>query len=341
MSTAPRPTNSGPIWGLLFWLLVLGLAIKFIWWIAVAAVIAALFFVIRAIVRNVHDRQQAAAQLDAAIARRADEQHNWVLSGDSKGIFGPDGDTSMQSVSPQLPSPPRTEALPVARIAYGKETLDTLLADRPRCWRWAVFGSVLVQRRRAVQWRLNDLTLTFPPPNKRRLHSRAAVGHFVAGCFNELCELTEQVAEFMLTPAFMGMFGDPGDETTADADGILQAANRLMDFYDRFLELAERCGSRSAPGKYDGLLGTCEQLALIPLENYHRFIDDFVARVDAMPELLHFADASVPGGVVEAGPVTLRLELDRGLVEQLTRGLKSLRRAERFATVTGRLFDTY
>ena len=37
----------------------------------------------------------------------------------------------------------------------------------------------------------------------------------------------------MLTPAFVGVFGDPDDETTADAEGILHIANRLMDYLER------------------------------------------------------------------------------------------------------------
>jgi len=49
----------------------------------------------------------------------------------------------------------------------------------------------------------------------------------------------------------------------------------------------------------------------------------------------------VPGGVVEAGPVVLNLDLDHGLVEQLTRRLKSLRRAERFAKLTAGVFGSY
>jgi hypothetical protein len=36
----------------------------------------------------------------------------------------------------------------------------------------------------------------------------------------------------MLTPAFVGVFGEPGDEGSADADAILHAANRLMDYHE-------------------------------------------------------------------------------------------------------------
>ena len=39
----------------------------------------------------------------------------------------------------------------------------------------------------------------------------------------------------MLSPAFQGVFGDR--EENADADGIVHAAERLMDYHDQMLAL--------------------------------------------------------------------------------------------------------
>lgn len=93
---------------------------------------------------------------------------------------------------------------------------------------------------------------------------------------------------------------------------------------------------RSALDEFVDLLDDCEQLTRIPLKNYRRFIDDFVEQIEAMPEPLHFADASAPGGVVEAGPVQLNRDLDNVLNQRIASRLKSLRRPERFAKATGR-----
>ena len=88
----------------------------------------------------------------------------------------------------------------------------------------------------------------------------------------ELSQLVAQVEAFMLTPAFMEVFGSQGDESTADADGIMHVANRLMDYHERFLELAERCRDFQAPSEYADLLGDVRALMTIPLDAYRTFI---------------------------------------------------------------------
>ncbi|MDT5183488.1 MAG: hypothetical protein QOI29_1646, partial [Mycobacterium sp.] len=118
-------------------------------------------------------------------------------------------------------------------VAYTPEDLATLLADKLPCWRWAAFASVLVQRRAEVQSRLRDSQLGYGRPTGERADSGVEVGRFVVDRMEELLTLVDQVESFMLTPAFVGVFGDPGDESSADADGILHVAGRLMDYHER------------------------------------------------------------------------------------------------------------
>ncbi|WP_210083996.1 hypothetical protein [Mycobacterium sp. OAE908] len=74
--------------GLLF---IVGLIIKFIWWIIGAAVLVGLFYVIRAVVRADARRRAIMARQMNELAARADQQHNWVLQGDDRGVYGPQG----------------------------------------------------------------------------------------------------------------------------------------------------------------------------------------------------------------------------------------------------------
>ena len=70
---------------------IVGLMIKFIWWIIGAAALVGLFYLIRAI-RRANARQRATlAQRMSELAARADQQHNWVMQGDDRGIYGPQG----------------------------------------------------------------------------------------------------------------------------------------------------------------------------------------------------------------------------------------------------------
>lgn len=91
--------RSGGGFGALFGvLLIIGIIIKFIWWILGAAALVGLFFLARAIARWYAKRSAEYARYRDALAARADEQHNWVLQGDDRGIYGVDGARLMRQV---------------------------------------------------------------------------------------------------------------------------------------------------------------------------------------------------------------------------------------------------
>jgi hypothetical protein len=136
---------------------------------------------------------------------------------------------------------------------------------------------------------------------------------------DELLTLAGQMESFMLTPAFVGVFGEPGDEGSADADGIIHAANRLMDYHERFLGLAERCRGLAAPSHFGGLLRDLAHLMDAPLAGYRAFINEFVERVGEMPEMLHYAR-----GTIELDPVLLHIEADGKLLERISKQLNQI-----------------
>jgi len=77
--------------GLLGLLLLIGIVIKFIWWILGAIGLVVLFFIGRAILRWYDERRATYASYREALVARADQQHNWVLQGDDRGIYGAEG----------------------------------------------------------------------------------------------------------------------------------------------------------------------------------------------------------------------------------------------------------
>ena len=93
-----RSTETSPFWGLLAVLLIIGFIIKFIWWILGAAALIGLFYLVRAIVRDNRKRTDALARYQAEIAARADQQHQWVLEGDERGIYGAAGAELMRDI---------------------------------------------------------------------------------------------------------------------------------------------------------------------------------------------------------------------------------------------------
>jgi hypothetical protein len=88
-------------------LFIVGLIIKFIWWIIGAAALVGLFYLIWAILRANARQRAALTQRMNELAARADQQHNWVMQGDDRGIYGPPGADLMHYIAqPGAVAPP-------------------------------------------------------------------------------------------------------------------------------------------------------------------------------------------------------------------------------------------
>jgi hypothetical protein len=294
-----------------------------IWCVVALAGLGGLYFAIRARAIRGRKYRQVSSEASAELIRRADQQNRWALRGDTRGVYGAKGAELMRSISPELnvgTELDRATAYPrTAAVACTPESLATLLAERLPCWRWAAVASVLVQRRAGLESRLLDNQLGYAVPSGERAPGGAEVGRFVLDRMDELLTLVSQVEIFMLTPAFVGVFGEPGDDGSADADGILRAANRLMDYHERFLGLAERCRGLAAPSHYAGLLRDLAHLMDAPLAGYRTFINQFVERVGEMPESLHYAR-----GAIELDPVLLHVDADDKLLGRISKRLNQI-----------------
>ncbi|MFZ1179135.1 MAG: hypothetical protein WAO15_23345 [Mycobacterium sp.] len=95
-----RSSSGGGFGALLGLLLLIAIIIKFIWWILGAAALVGLCLLGRAIVRWYSKRSAEYARYLEGVAARADQQHNWVLRGDDRGIYGPEGAELMHYLYP-------------------------------------------------------------------------------------------------------------------------------------------------------------------------------------------------------------------------------------------------
>ena len=103
-----RNRSGGGFAALLGVLLIVGLIIKFIWWIIGAAALVGAIYVIRAVVGEKRRQEAVAAQHRAEVAARADQQHSWVMQGDDRGIYGPECAPLMRYIEGGGPPAPTT-----------------------------------------------------------------------------------------------------------------------------------------------------------------------------------------------------------------------------------------
>lgn len=222
--------------------------------------------------------------------------------------------TSRTRITPPGPD------LVVATVVHTDAELSTMLTDRPPCWRYAAFVSVLVQRRDAVRSRLLDALTGYATPSGEKVPGGVQAGLFFTERLEELSQFVNQIDDFMLSAAFQGVFGGMFDEDSADADGIVQAANRLMDYHDGLLCLSERIRGVAVPADCRDLRRDFGLLTVLPLEAFERFIDDFIDRVAEMGDVARFAT-----GNVQLDPVELGVADDGDLLEKVSAGLERLK----------------
>ena len=83
--------SGGGLIGAIGVLFLIGLIIKYIWWILAALGLVLTFWIITSCVRHYQSVEAARRRRAAEIAARADQQHRWVLDGDHRGIYGEEG----------------------------------------------------------------------------------------------------------------------------------------------------------------------------------------------------------------------------------------------------------
>ena len=238
---AGRRSNSSGGGAVLFGVLILiAVVIKYYWWFIAAAAVVGLFFAVRALARYVRERKAIAAREAEELAYRADRAEPMGAAGRQPGCVRCRGAELMRSISPELLRcrPTRPESHPRSRRSCTRQRNWPGCSRRRRLAGAGRRSSVLVQRQAAVRPRLRDCELGLRVV-ERRLARTAELrsARFVTDCMDEVRQLVGQSEAFMLTPAFMEVFGSKGDESTADADGIVHVANRLMDYHERFLKL--------------------------------------------------------------------------------------------------------
>ena len=215
--------------------------------------------------------------------------------------------------NPQRLLPLHEDAEQVAKVATTKDELTRLIADKPVAWPWAVFTSVLLQRRNAVQSRLRAVASGYQPRPGIPPIGGQAYSQIAWQALNDVADLVAQYEQFMLSPAFKGAFGETGTDSTADADAIVGVANRLMDYHKAFLAQAEKCLQTPVDREVLPFVQDMGAFALCPLIGYQQFIPTMCARISEAQEILPYST----GGTVLLDDVNLEISLPDGLMESI------------------------
>ena len=285
----------------------------------VAAVVlaAGLFVGGRVLYPRYRQRADEHRRHQAEVLARADEQHRWASRGDIRGVYGTEGAALMRTVSPMPRIVPPGDDLVVATVVHTPSELTSMLADKPPACRYAAFISILAQRRAVVAARIRDARMGFARPTGEITGTDIEAGLFFSERLSDLSRLIGQIDGFMLSPAFQGVFGDR--EENADADGIVHAAERLMDYHDQMLALTERCRGVRVPWSCADLQRDMGLLTVIPVDGFETFIEDFTDRIAESADVARYAT-----GDVQLDPVMFSVVDDDDLLGRVSTRLQQI-----------------
>jgi len=221
--------------------------------------------------------------------------------------------------TPKRVLPPDGKESIVAHVATTPEDLRRLIAEKPPAWPWAVFASVLLQRRNAVGDRLRRCVSGYQPRAGAAPLSGLAYSGLARNTMSEVGDLMGQLEQFMLSPAFTGTLSAGTGEKTADPDAFVGIANRLMDYHAEFLSKAETCLQTPVEPDVRVFVQDMGALTLSPLMGYEQFIQTMCARLGEAQDLLPYTSG---GQVVALDDVSLTISLPDGLTEQIVAHIK-------------------
>jgi len=221
--------------------------------------------------------------------------------------------------TPKRVLPPDGKEAIVAHVATNPEDLRRLIADKPPAWPWAVFASVLLQRRNAVGDRLRRCVSGYQPRGGGVPLTGLAFSGLAGTTMSEVGDLVGQLEQFMLSPAFTGTLSAGTGEKTADPDAFVGIANRLMDYHAEFLSKAENCLQTPVDQDARALVQDMGAFTLSPLMGYEQFIQTMCARIGEAQDLLPYTS---DGQVVALDDVSLKISLPDGLTDRIVAQIK-------------------
>lgn len=316
---ARRDSGGGGFVGVLGLLFLIGLIVEYIWWIVGAAAVIGLgvgiYYASRAAIRRAEEQRRLAERREEELRIRADRQRRWTLLGDSRAVYGTDGEGPTRAVS----EPPAHDDRPIARMARTSGELEALKREKPQAWPQALFASILMQRTSAVLPRLRDSELGFTASGGVRVPSGSYLASRLTDLLDQMLATLQQIDAFVNAPAFMAGFGS--ESRPADAEAIEHVAHRLMDYQEQLLDLSEQCRTLSPPSTYTDVTADCVRLLDAPLQSFREFTTEYIAIIEALPRVLAHAT-----GAIHLGGLALDLNVDDHLLSLTEKRLQAMSR---------------
>lgn len=197
-------------------------------------------------------------------------------------LIGPDGIVS--ATLAKLRGTPPAQPAAITRVPRTEVERQQVLLVRPPAWEFLYFAGQLLYERNSVEAKYRDHEIHYASA-VGEIVRRADIASYISRRASDASRLAAKLTRLVNDKvAQERAFGAPGQAD--DPDRLAHLAKRWNSVYEEFMDWAASLRGASAPSEYDSLLELLARYAEGPVEQYRAFVDDYVAKVDAVPAAL-------------------------------------------------------
>ena len=194
-------------------------------------------------------------------------------------LIGPDGIVS--ATLAKLTGAPPAQPAAITRVPRTEAERQQVLLVRPPAWEFLYFAGQLLHERDSVEAKYLDHEMRYSSATGEVV-KRADIVGYISRKADDSMRLVNIMSMLVVNEtARERAFGAPGQ--AGDPDRLAHLAKRWNSVYEEFLDWAASLRGASAPSEYHKLLELLARFADGPTEQYRRFVDEYVTKVDAVP----------------------------------------------------------
>jgi hypothetical protein len=227
----------------------------------------------------------------------------------------------------ELTGIPLVQPAGITRVPRTEAERQQVLLARPLGWEFLYFAGQLLYELNSVEAKYRDHEVHYAS-----LSGEVVTGEDAASYVEYINQRHEDAVSLAIkmsglindTATIERAFGAPGQE--GDPERLAHLAEHWNSVYEEFMDWAASVRGVNAPSEFRNLLELAARFADEPVEKYRRFVDEYVAQVDALPAAIAAGEpVRLQTSLVLSMPDEVRKNYEAELNRLMRPGLNRLR----------------
>jgi hypothetical protein len=215
-------------------------------------------------------------------------------AGSVDGFQSTGSEETMSANLARLPSAPPSQSAAITQVPRTEAERQQVLLTRPDYWEFLHFAGQLLHELNSVEAKFRDYELRYAPMSGEVAVGGAPVGYieqvkdwsaildYITQQVNDSRNLVQKMENLYNKEAWERAFGASGED--GDPERLTHLAMRLNNVYEQILDRAARLRGASVPPEFQNLLELCARFSDLPIKEYRRFVNEYVAQANKLLE---------------------------------------------------------